>query len=131
MVSIDIKIRTATHEDCAVILHHRRRMFEDMKEGSAQDLDRMVEASAPWLERALADGSYRGWLAESADRKVVAGGGVLISSWPAGPRDHYARRALIINVGISSPESGSAAYVVDDSMVEGPRLQFGIAARER
>jgi len=98
MASTDIRIRTATHEDCALILHHRRRMFEDMKEGSAQDLDQMVEASAPWLDRALADGSYRGWLVENAGGEVVAGGGVLISSWPAGPRDHYARRALIINV---------------------------------
>ncbi len=98
MVSIDIKIRTATPEDCAVILHHRRRMFEDMEEGSADDLDRMVEATAPWLDRALAEGSYRGWLAENPGGKVVAGGGVLVSSWPAGPRDHYARRALIINV---------------------------------
>jgi GNAT superfamily N-acetyltransferase len=73
-------------------------MFQDMREGSAEDLDRMVEATAPWLARALADGSYQGWLAETADRRVVAGGGVLVSSWPAGPHDPVTRRALIINV---------------------------------
>ncbi len=94
----DITIRTATPLDSAVILHHRRRMFEDMQEGSAQDLDRMAEATGPWLDRALADGSYRGWLAETAVSQVVAGGGVLISSWPAGPRDPYTRRAVILNV---------------------------------
>jgi GNAT superfamily N-acetyltransferase len=98
MAANDISIRTATPEDCAVILHHRRSMFQDMGEGSAEDLDRMVEATAPWLAGALADGSYRGCLAEDPQGKVVGGGGVLVSSWPAGPRDHYPRRALIINV---------------------------------
>ena len=73
-------------------------MFEDMKEGSAQDLDRMVEATAPWLDSALADGSYRGWLALTSSGTVVAGGGVLVSSWPAGPRDPRTRRAVILNI---------------------------------
>ena len=98
MPPTETTIRTATPEDSAVILHHRRRMFEDMREGTAQDLDRMVEATAAWLVRSLSDGSYRGWLAENVEGKIVAGGGVLVSSWPAGPRDHYPRRALIINV---------------------------------
>lgn len=98
MAANEISIRTATLEDCAAILHHRRSMFQDMGEGSAEDLDRMVEATPPWLAHALADGSYQGWLAENAEGRVVAGGGVLVSSWPAGRRDPYTRRALIINV---------------------------------
>ncbi len=98
MAANEISIRTAIPEDCAVILHHRRSMFQDMGEGSAEDLDGMVEATAPWLAGALADGSYRGWLAEDPQGRVVGGGGVLISSWPAGPKDPYTRRALIINV---------------------------------
>lgn len=98
MPSPNISFRSATPQDCAVILHHRRSMFHDMGEGTAEELDRMVEATAPWLVRALADGSYRGWLAEDSQGSVVVGGGVLMSSWPAGPRDPYTRRALIINV---------------------------------
>ncbi len=98
MASSNITFRTATLEDCAVILHHRRSMFRDMGSGTVEQLDRMVEATAPWLERALAEGSYRGWLAEAADGHVVAGGGVLVSSWPARPEDFETRRALIINV---------------------------------
>ncbi|MBI3645203.1 MAG: GNAT family N-acetyltransferase [Acidobacteriales bacterium] len=94
----NVSFRPATPQDCAVILHHRRSMFQDMGEGTAKELDRMIEATAPWLARALADGSYQGWLAEDLQGSVVAGGGVLISSWPAGPRDPYTRRALIINV---------------------------------
>lgn len=98
MPSSNISFRPATPQDCAVILHHRRSMFRDMGEGTAEELDRMVEATAPWLAHALADGSYRGWLAEDPDGRIAAGGGVLISSWPAGPKDPYTRRALIINV---------------------------------
>jgi GNAT superfamily N-acetyltransferase len=92
------EIRPATPDDCAIILHHRRSMFEDMQEGTAEDLDRMTEATAPWLAMALAEGTYRGWLAQQPQGRVVAGGGILISSWPAGPRDHSARRAVILNV---------------------------------
>jgi len=98
MASNEISIRPATPQDCSVILHHRRSMFQDMGEGSTEDLDRMVEATAPWLAAALADGSYQGWLAETPDRRIVAGGGVLFSSWPAGPYDPRTRRAVIINV---------------------------------
>jgi len=93
-----IAFRPATPDDCAVILHHRRSMFEDMREGTAEDRDSMIEATAPWLAQALADGSYRGWLAQDPQGKVVAGGGVLISTWPAGPRDLLTRRAVILNV---------------------------------
>lgn len=94
----NISFRSATPQDCALILHHRRSMFQDMGEGTVEELDRMIEATAPWLAGALADGSYRGWRAEDSQGSVVAGGGVLMSSWPAGPRDPYTRRALIINV---------------------------------
>ena len=98
MPSSDLTFRSATPDDCAVILHHRRRMFEDMREGSAEDRDRMITATAPWLERALTDGTYRGWLAQTARGEVVAGAGLLISSWPAGPRDPHTRRGVILNV---------------------------------
>jgi GNAT superfamily N-acetyltransferase len=73
-------------------------MFEDMQEGTAEDLDRMIDATAPWLAQALADGSYRGWLGQDPQGKVVAGGGILVSSWPAGPRDPVTKRAIILNV---------------------------------
>jgi GNAT superfamily N-acetyltransferase len=98
MPARNIVIRLATPRDCEVILHHRRSMFRDMGEGTPATLDRMVATSRPWLERALAEGSYRAWLAETADGKVVAGGGILISSWPSRPEDPHTRRALILNV---------------------------------
>jgi len=103
MVSSEITFRLATPNDRDVILHHRRGMFRDMGKGTKQELDAMTEATAPWLATALADGSYRGFLAEDKNGKVVAGGGVLIASCPARPGDLNTRRALIINV-FTEPE---------------------------
>src|SRR5215467_10975384 len=98
MTSTNIKLRPATGEDLDVILHHRRGMFRDMGKGTPEQLDAMVEAATPWLRGALADGSYRGWLAETEDGQVVAGAGVLISTWPPRPSDLNTRRALVVNV---------------------------------
>jgi len=73
-------------------------MFRDMGEGTLEELDRMVEVAKPWLARALADGSYRHWLALDAAGRVVGGGGVLLGPWPANPKDPCTERAVILNV---------------------------------
>jgi len=94
----EITIREAGAGDSAIILHHRRSMFRDMGEGAVEELDRMVEIAGPWLARALADGSYRHWLALDASGRIVGGGGVLLSPWPASPKDPCTRRVVILNV---------------------------------
>ena len=58
----------------------------------------MVEVARPWLARALADGSYRHWLALDATGRVAGGGGVLLGPWPANPSDPCTERAVILNV---------------------------------
>jgi GNAT superfamily N-acetyltransferase len=103
MVSNDIIFRPATPNDCDVILHHRRGMFRDMGKGTKRELDAMTEVTAPWLATALADGSYRGFLAEGKNGRVVAGGGVLIGYCPARPGDLNIRNAVIVNV-FTEPE---------------------------
>ena len=95
---IEIKIREAMSGEAATILHHRRSMFRDMGEGTVEELDRMLDAARPWLTRALADGSYRHWLALDSSNHVVGGGGVLLCPWPANPKDPCTQRAVILNV---------------------------------
>jgi len=73
-------------------------MLRDMGEGTVEELDRMAEIAGPWLAQALADGSYRHWLALDGSGRVVGGGGVLLSPWPASPRDPCTERAVILNV---------------------------------
>jgi len=98
MTQAEITIRNAEPGDSAIILHHRREMFRDMGEGTVEELDRMVEVAGPWLARALADGSYRHWLALDGSGRAVGGGGVLLCPWPANPKDPCTERAVILNM---------------------------------
>jgi len=91
-------IREARPDEAEVVLSHRRSMFRDMGEGTVVELDRMVDVAGPWLARAMADGSYRHWLAIDAAGDIAGGGGVLLSPWPANPRDLCTQRAMILNV---------------------------------
>jgi GNAT superfamily N-acetyltransferase len=98
MTQAEITIREATPSESAIILHHRRSMFRDMGEGTVEELDRMVEVARPWLAQALADRSYRHWLALDGSGRVAGGGGILLSPWPANPKDPCTQRAVILNV---------------------------------
>ena len=90
-------------------------MFRDMGEGSVEQLDRMVEVARPWLARALADGSYRHWLAIDSGERVAGGGGVLLCPWPWNPFDPCTERAVILNVytEIEFRRRGAARLVME------------------
>jgi GNAT superfamily N-acetyltransferase len=94
----DITIRPATVADAPIALHHRRAMFTDMGMGDPAGLDAMEATFVPYVTRGLGDGSYRGWLAQTGDGRVVAGGGLLVYEWPGSPRDPRPRRAYIFNL---------------------------------
>ena len=94
----EIVIREAQPQDIAEIVRHRRRMYEEMGECNAAALDAMQASSAAFLERAIPGGLFRGWLAETRDRRVVAGGGMMIVPWLSRPADPEPRRAWILNV---------------------------------
>jgi GNAT superfamily N-acetyltransferase len=98
MDKAEITIREAGAADLETILYQRRSMFRDMGEGTAEELDRMVEVARPWVAKALADGSYQHWLAIDAAGRVAGGGGVLLSPWPANPHDPCTERAVVLNV---------------------------------
>lgn len=97
------QIRQATPQDLEVVLHHRRRMFEDMGYTDAQALDAMIASSTPLLRHGLTDGTYRGWLVEAPGKRVAAGGGVIILQFQPHPRDPQARRAWVVNM-FTEPE---------------------------
>jgi GNAT superfamily N-acetyltransferase len=98
MTRADITIREAGPGESAIILHHRRSMFRDMGEGTVEELDLMVEVAGQWLAQALADGSYRHWLALDGSSRVAGGGGVLLCPWPPSPQYPCTQRAVILNV---------------------------------
>ena len=97
------RIRPAVLQDLDAILHHRRRMFEDMGFTDRQALDTMLAISIPLIRCGLTDGTYRGWLAESSSHGVVAGGGVFVVQFPPHPIDPRPQRAWVVNM-FTEPE---------------------------
>jgi GNAT superfamily N-acetyltransferase len=94
---LDIQIRVASPADIPEILRQRRAMYEDMHYNDSNALDVMAKLSGDYLKEAIAEGSFRSWLAFDRDL-AVAGGAVIVSPWPAHPYDLECRRATILNV---------------------------------
>jgi GNAT superfamily N-acetyltransferase len=113
--SIAVTIREGTTADIPEIARQRRRMCEDMNHTDADVLTAMVNATTDYLKRAIPEGSFRSWLACDNGR-VVAGGAVVISAWPAHAYDLECRRATILNV-YTEPEyrwRGIARRIMED-----------------
>ena len=70
------KMRMATERDSDTILAHRRGMFEEMGFNNPTVLDQVVAASHDFIEKGLASGSYRGFLAVTGKNEVMAGAAV-------------------------------------------------------
>lgn len=97
-------IRTANLHDLHHLVHHRRAMFEDMGHRDPAALDRVDQASQEYFSEALRLGTYKAWLAETPEARVVAGGGIVIASWPGYPGESLAKRAWILNM-YTEPEA--------------------------
>src|SRR3954471_15699376 len=92
-----ITIRAGTLDDLETIVRHRLGMFRDM--GTPEDQVAPMDGPArSYFRRAIPDGSYRPFLAQTEDGCVIAGGGIVILHWPASPRDPYDSRAMILNM---------------------------------
>jgi GNAT superfamily N-acetyltransferase len=94
---IQTRLRTATLADLPVIMRHRRQMFVDMGFTDEASLAAMELTSTPFIRAGLENGTYRGWLVETAGT-VLAGGGVIVMEYPSSPRDPDLRRAYILNM---------------------------------
>ncbi|MBZ5721439.1 MAG: GNAT family N-acetyltransferase [Acidobacteriia bacterium] len=93
----EITIHEATLDDVQEILRQRRGMYEDMNYTDQAALSVMVNLCRPYLLDAMADGSFRAWMACMGDC-IVGGGAIVIVRWPSHPNDRQCRRATILNV---------------------------------
>jgi GNAT superfamily N-acetyltransferase len=72
-------IRRAVAADAPCIARHRVNMFTDMGQVPSEQLaSELLSASTAAIRAALDDGTYRGWLAMSAEGSVIGGAGVHI-----------------------------------------------------
>ncbi len=94
----EIAIRPATAADIPELLRQRRAMFEDMGTRGEETLAAMVAAARPYLEAAIGDGTFHGWLAESGAGEILGGGAVVVRARPPSPNDPQPLRAEILNV---------------------------------
>jgi GNAT superfamily N-acetyltransferase len=92
-----ITIREGTIANIPEIVRQRRRMCEDMNYTDAKALSTMAALTADYLIKAIPEGSFRSWLACDNGR-VIAGGAIVITPWPAHAYDLECRRATILNV---------------------------------
>ena len=104
------RIRFATRHDAEVISWHRARMFQDMRELSANLFEAFRASSCAQLRDLLVRGSYVGWLLslENAPNKIIAGAGVHLRRVLPHPVKNAAtfahgRHGVIVNV-FTEPE---------------------------
>ena len=71
-------------------------MFTDM--GVPFDAAPLAEAFRALLVDLMPPGTYRAWLAETAEGEIAAGGGITVLPWPPGPQYLGGRLAFVYNV---------------------------------
>jgi GNAT superfamily N-acetyltransferase len=92
------RIRAATVGDAATIARHRVLMFRDMGIELGDDAAALESTSRDYFEGAVADGRYRGWMAD-LDGAVAAGGGLILRELL--PRPGHVRggiEAYVLNI---------------------------------
>jgi GNAT superfamily N-acetyltransferase len=101
----EYSLRMATPDDAVLVARHRAAMWRDMGRLQPDQFDAMVDATAPWIARLMAEGRYHGWLLAHAERPavVVAGAGVVLREQLPFPVDggraiRSGEQGLVINV---------------------------------
>jgi len=91
-------IREADLNDLQHLVHHRRAMFEEMGYREPAVLRQVEQSSQEYFAQALRLGTYKAWLADASDTRILAGGGIVIADWPGFPGESLAKRAWILNM---------------------------------
>lgn len=95
-------VREAHLQELAVVIRHRRRMYEDMGHTDLAQLEEMERASRLFFGQHFAAGTYRGWFVE-AEGRIVAGGGVLVLPFQPQINNPRPERPWIVNM-FTEPE---------------------------
>lgn len=103
-------IRRADVGDAASLARHRAEMFRDMGELSDDLYDVLIAASRAYFTRAIPDGRYVAWVAESREppAEVIGGAGVQLRELlprqaAGGERLMRGPQGLIVNVYTERP----------------------------
>jgi GNAT superfamily N-acetyltransferase len=98
-----MQIRIARPEDAPVIAEQRTRMFLEMGRVAEASVPELLRVSTSYLARTLADETYRGWLMESSEGKIIGGAGLLLRPLMPRPDAMLGPEAVVLNVYVEPP----------------------------
>ena len=105
----EFSIRKGNLSDFPIISAHRVGMFRDMGVLDPNRESELIQATSDYLQKAIPDGEYLAWLAESTDsRKVIGGAGVqlrrILPRADAGTQGlELGPEAIVLNVYVEPP----------------------------
>jgi ribosomal protein S18 acetylase RimI-like enzyme len=101
-------------------------MFASMGMRRDRKFETMVDNCRPWFRQRVSDGTYIGFLIETAgdDSNVVAGGGLLLLDWPPTYSDPQTTRGYVLNIYVE-PEhrQRGLAHAVTEACLEACRAR--------
>ncbi|MHA2407281.1 MAG: GNAT family N-acetyltransferase [Candidatus Ranarchaeia archaeon] len=97
-MDVSISIRQATLEDVKDLVRLRRLMFEDMGIQDSKLLDELDHRVTKYLEDAIPNQHFYGWIAETPDGDAVGSGGVVIDHHPPQPSNLSGKSGYIMNI---------------------------------
>lgn len=99
----DLRVRRATIDDVAQLVHQRVSMYRDMGELAATMVPQFTHAAALYFRTAIAAGEYIAWLAiaPAPSAEIVAGAGLIVRPMiprPAPDGSIELREGTVVNV---------------------------------
>jgi GNAT superfamily N-acetyltransferase len=114
-----LRIRRATFRDLDVLVHHRRRMFEDMPRPYTPDEHAVHDREyRRWAKRLMARGEFVAWIAETKEGAPVAGGAVWLQERQPRPGQRASKVPYLLSM-YTEPEfrgRGLATRIVKEAM---------------
>ncbi|HEX2022582.1 MAG TPA: GNAT family N-acetyltransferase, partial [Candidatus Thermoplasmatota archaeon] len=111
------RVRPATPDDLGLLVSHRRRMFEEMGEGSRADLDAADPVYRRWARRKLRSGEMAAFVAEVGGARVASG---CVWLQPVQPRPGHpeGRQPYLLSMFTEPAHRGKgiAARIVKEAM---------------
>jgi GNAT superfamily N-acetyltransferase len=101
----DPRLRPATAADLGTLVHHRRRMWEDMGTLAAGAPDPSEAAYRAWLAPRLSSGEVVGWVAD-AGGSPVASGLLWFQQWHPRPTVPRGVIPYLLSVFVEPPARG-------------------------
>jgi len=112
------KIRRATSKDLELLVHHRRKMFEEMASPTEEELSVHDASYRVWARDMMKRRLLHVYIVETSSGKPAASGGVWLREMQPSPGHPHAMVPYVLSV-YTSPEfrrKGLASMIVEEAM---------------